>query len=96
MRNEDARHAAFPAVGPTSHFAALSRFSNAIEKLKRRPIASGSIRSKRRVQVFKFDAGVVGCEVPLGDGVSFVSVADPGGDLIGDCLFVGDAPVETL
>ena len=34
--------------------------------------------------------------MPLGDGVSFVSVADPGGDLISDCLFVGDAPVETL
>ena len=26
----------------------------------------------------------------------FVSFADPGGDLVDDCLFVGDAPVETL
>jgi len=28
--------------------------------------------------------------------VSFVSLADPGGDLVDDCLFVGDAAVETL
>jgi hypothetical protein len=28
--------------------------------------------------------------------VSFVSLADPGGDLVDDCLFVGDAPFETL
>jgi hypothetical protein len=28
--------------------------------------------------------------------VIFVSLADPGGDLVDDCLFVGNAPVETL
>ena len=28
--------------------------------------------------------------------MSFVSLADPGGDLVDDCLFVGDAPFETL
>ena len=34
--------------------------------------------------------------MPLGDGVSFVPLADPGGDLVDDGLFVGDAPVEAL
>ena len=34
--------------------------------------------------------------MPLGDGVIFVSVADPGGDLVADCLLVGDSAVETL
>ena len=38
----------------------------------------------------------IGCEAPLGDGVSFISLADPGGDLVDDCLFVRDAPVEAL
>ena len=34
--------------------------------------------------------------MPLGDGVIFVSVADPGGDLGDDCLLVGDSAIETL
>ena len=34
--------------------------------------------------------------MPLGDGVIFVSVADPGGGLGGDCLLVGDLAIETL
>jgi len=34
--------------------------------------------------------------MPLGDGVSFVSLADPGVNLVDNCLFVGDAAVETL
>jgi hypothetical protein len=52
---------------------------------------SGVIRPWQRAQALEFDASVIGCEVPLGDGVSFVLFADPAG-----CLFVGDAPVETL
>ena len=34
--------------------------------------------------------------MPLGAGVIFVSFADPGGDLVDDCLFIGDAPVGKL
>jgi hypothetical protein len=34
--------------------------------------------------------------MPLGDGVSFVSLAGPGVNLVDNCLFVGDAAVETL
>ena len=34
--------------------------------------------------------------MPLSDGVGFVSLADPGVDLVDDCLFVGDSPVEAL
>ena len=48
------------------------------------------------VQALQLDPGIIRCEVPLSDGVGFVSLADPGVDLVDDCLFVGDAPVEAL
>ncbi len=38
--------------------------------------------------IFESDAGVVGCEVPFGYGVNYVSLLEPGGDLVGQvsCL----------
>jgi hypothetical protein len=46
------------------------------------------------LQAFEFDASVLCCEAPIGDGVMSVSLLDPGGDLVGDPLFVGDAAIE--
>ncbi len=46
--------------------------------------------------MLEFDAGVVGGEVPVGLGVVSVAIAFPGGDLIDEGLFVGDAAIEAL
>jgi hypothetical protein len=46
--------------------------------------------------VLEFDTGVVGGEVPVGLGVIGVAVVLPGGDLVSECLLVGDAAVEAL
>lgn len=46
--------------------------------------------------MLEFDPGVVGGEVPVGLGMVGVAVAFPGGDLVDESLFVGDAAVETL
>ena len=43
----------------------------------------------------EFDAGIFGCELPIGLGAE-VAVALPGGDLIGEGLLFGDAAVEAL
>ena len=46
--------------------------------------------------MFKFDAGVWRCEVPVGLGVIGIAVVLPGGDFVDEGLLVRDAPVETL
>ena len=46
--------------------------------------------------MLEFDAGVGGCEVPIGLGVIGIAVMLPGGDFLGEGFFVGDAAVETL
>jgi hypothetical protein len=45
--------------------------------------------------VLEFDAGIFGCELPIGLGAE-VAVALPGGDLIGEGLLFGDVAVEAL
>ena len=45
--------------------------------------------------MLEFDAGIFGCELPIGLGAE-VAVALPGGDLIGEGLLFGDAAVEAL
>src|SRR5271157_4030739 len=40
--------------------------------------------------------GVGGCEAPIWLGVIFIAVMLPGGDLVGEDLFIGDAAIETL
>src|SRR5712671_2640172 len=49
-----------------------------------------------RVQSFQLDAGVGGCELPVGFGVALVAVVLPCGDFAGEDLLVGDAAIETL
>jgi hypothetical protein len=46
--------------------------------------------------VLEFDAGVGGCEVPIGFGVVFISIVLPSGDLVAEGLLVGYTAVETL
>lgn len=46
--------------------------------------------------MLEFDAGGVGGEVPVGLGVVSVAIAFPGGDLVDEGLFVGDAAIEAL
>jgi hypothetical protein len=48
------------------------------------------------VEVLEFDAGVGGCEVPIGFGVVFISIVLPRGDLVDEGLLVGYTAVETL
>jgi hypothetical protein len=57
---------------------------------------SGPSQLKQRVEVLEFDAGIFGCELPIGLGVVEVAVALPGGDFIGEDLLFGDAAVEAL
>ena len=44
----------------------------------------------------EFDACGRSCEVPVGLGVSGISILLPGGDFIDQGLFVGDAAIEAL
>ena len=46
--------------------------------------------------MFEFDAGLFGCEVPIGFGVVAVAVALPGGDFCDDGFLIRDASVEAL
>jgi hypothetical protein len=46
--------------------------------------------------VLEFDASVWGCEAPIGLGVIGVAVLLPGGDFLGEDLFLGDAAIEAL
>jgi hypothetical protein len=46
--------------------------------------------------VLEFDASVGSCEVPIGFGMVRIAIVLPGGDFIGDGLFVGNAAVEAL
>jgi len=46
--------------------------------------------------VLEFDASVWGCETPIGFGVIGIAVMLPGGDLVSEDLFIGDAAVEAL
>jgi hypothetical protein len=64
---------------------------NVIEKR-----SSGSLRLKQRVEVLEFDAGIFGCELPVGFGVVAIAIVLPGGDFLDACLLVGDAAVEAL
>ncbi len=49
-----------------------------------------------RVQPFEFDAGVFGCELPIGFGVVLVSVALPRGHFFLEGLLAGDAAAQAL
>ena len=49
-----------------------------------------------RIQPLQFHAGVGGGELPVGFGVVLVATGFPGGDFVGQGLFVWDSPVETL
>jgi hypothetical protein len=46
--------------------------------------------------VLEFDAGIFGCEVPIGFGMVAVAVARPRCDLRNECLVVGDTAIEAL
>ena len=46
--------------------------------------------------MLKFDAGIFGGELPVGVGVVGIVVVLPGGDFVGEGLFVGDAAIEAL
>ena len=46
--------------------------------------------------MLELDAGIWRCEVPICGCVIGIAVVDPGGDLVDQRLFVGDAPVKTL
>jgi len=46
--------------------------------------------------IISLDARVGGCEVPIGLCAVCISVGLPGGDLLDEDLFFGDAAVETL
>ena len=46
--------------------------------------------------MLKFDAGVIGRELPVGFGVMGIAISFPCGDLVDEDLLVGDAAVETL
>jgi hypothetical protein len=46
--------------------------------------------------MLEFDACVGGSELPVGGSVVGVAVVLPGGDLVDEGLFVGDAAVEAL
>jgi hypothetical protein len=46
--------------------------------------------------VLEFDTGRFGCELPVCLGVMGVAVMLPGGDFVGEGLFVGNATVEAL
>ena len=45
---------------------------------------------------FEFDAGVVGCELPIGLGVVLVSMALPSGDFFFQSRLVGNASAQAL
>src|SRR5208337_2471168 len=53
-------------------------------------------RSHCGVQPLQLDAGVGRGEVPVSFGVFLVAAVLPCGDFLGQGLFVGDAPIETL
>ena len=44
--------------------------------------------------MFEFDAGIFGCEVPIGFGVVAIAVALPGGDFLDEGVPVGDAAIK--
>ena len=46
--------------------------------------------------MLEFDAGVRGCEAPVGLGMIGVAVAFPGGDFVNHRMLVGNATVEAL
>ena len=43
--------------------------------------------------MLQFDAGVGGCEAPIGFGVVRIAVVLPGGDFVDESLFVRDAAI---
>jgi len=46
--------------------------------------------------MLEFDAGVIGCELPVGFGVMGIAISLPSGDLMDEDSLVGDAAVEAL
>src|SRR5450755_3368176 len=46
--------------------------------------------------MLEFDAGVLGCELPVGFGVMGIATSLPCGDLVDEDLLVGYPAVETL
>ena len=59
-------------------------------------VASRPIHLNDGVKALELDPRSVGCELPIGFGVAGVPVAHPGGDLLGEGLFVWDAPIQAL
>ena len=59
-------------------------------------LPSGSNLLKCRVQAFQFDAGVLGCEAPIGFGMGGISLGEPGADLCFKSRLIFDAPIEAL
>ena len=49
-----------------------------------------------RVSMLEFNAGIIGCELPIGLGVVFVTLGLLGSDLFFKLLFVGNALGEAL
>src|SRR5271169_172905 len=64
------------------------------------PVVSRCSQSREspelRVQSLQLDAGVGGCELPVGFGVVLVAMVLPCGDFVGEDLLVGDAAIQTL
>jgi hypothetical protein len=46
--------------------------------------------------MLEFNAGIIGCELPIGLGVGFVAVSLPGSDFVREPLSVSHAPVKAL
>ena len=46
--------------------------------------------------MLKFGASIFGGELPVGFGVIGIAVVLPRGDLVDECLFVGNAAIEAL
>src|SRR5271154_1940747 len=58
--------------------------------------ASGLSHLKDRVKALELNAGVIGCELPIGYGATFVAIFLPCGNFLGQSFLIGDAAVETL
>ena len=93
------RHADIKVTNDLERYERLKLFILRSEKAAAFRRAAGASRpshSKLGVQPFEFDAGVFGCELPIGFGVVLVSVALPGGYFFLEGLLVGDATAQAL
>ena len=49
-----------------------------------------------RIEAFQLDAGIRGCELPIGLGLVFVAAVLPGGNLLGQRFLIGNAAIQAL